>query len=176
MSNCSDHKNPLKHSGTSQGQRLPAGLKKDYVRIDEKTFADWIIFANEYAAFLNFFNLTNQNVGDWKPFFENEIATVISLFVIEDIDAYRSAIQSRLEILQDTNNTDEELLKTKLGDLFSAIFSYSKALEDLNARLPEDFSLRILIENLISSKLRSSLAKWIGYYKGAQANSLVSIA
>jgi hypothetical protein len=40
MTDCSKHKNPLIHNGTSQAQRLLPGLDKNqYARVDEKEFA-----------------------------------------------------------------------------------------------------------------------------------------
>ncbi len=60
MANCSKHKNPLINNGTSQIQRVLPGLDKNrYALVDEKEFADWIVFANDFALFINYYNNSN---------------------------------------------------------------------------------------------------------------------
>ena len=70
MANCSDQKNPLQNNGTSQSQRLLAGLDRTVFAVpDEKDFADWIVFANNFAAFINYYNISNK-----QRVFEKKIA------------------------------------------------------------------------------------------------------
>ena len=63
MPDCSEHKNPLQRSGTSQGHRLLPAQKAAYVQVDEKEIADWIVFAGEFAAYLNYYDISNTVAG-----------------------------------------------------------------------------------------------------------------
>ena len=59
---CNNIKNEysILHNGTSQGGRFPRSLDTEYVKVEERTEADWIVFAREYSKFLQFYNASNQ--------------------------------------------------------------------------------------------------------------------
>ena len=75
MANCNELKNPLKNNGTSQYQRLLPGLdKSQFALVDEKEFADWIVFANNFGTFINYYNNTNSVAGNWQAFFSSDVS------------------------------------------------------------------------------------------------------
>ncbi len=58
--------------GQSQQQRLPDQLRPDYARIDGRSFADLLRFAEGFAAEVKFYDsATNEADGDWMPFFSD---------------------------------------------------------------------------------------------------------
>jgi len=59
-------------NGTSQAQRLPPALKAGYVGIEERSVADWVRFAQQFARELKFFNLNNEVEGDWSGFLKGD--------------------------------------------------------------------------------------------------------
>lgn len=68
--NCID-KNPLQRDGTSQRQRMLEALNPDGVQLHGFTMKDWMRFAYEFAAHVNFFG-TGSDVlpeGNWQNFF-----------------------------------------------------------------------------------------------------------
>ena len=89
MANCGENKNPLKRGGISQVQRSLAALKPQYAMVDENDFGEWIVFANEFAGFLNYFDVDNVKKGDWKPFFTSDISSQLGSVAVQDIDTYR---------------------------------------------------------------------------------------
>src|SRR4051812_24594918 len=69
----SDHCNiphPLKREGTYQFERFPLPLGDDYVKLDERKFADLLKQSAEFARFVNYYNEQNLKDDDWTPFFE----------------------------------------------------------------------------------------------------------
>jgi len=46
----------LNYSGTSQLQRALQALLTGYAKVDERTTAQLVLFAKNYAAYLNYFN------------------------------------------------------------------------------------------------------------------------
>ncbi|GGH06711.1 baseplate J/gp47 family protein [Mucilaginibacter phyllosphaerae] len=54
--------------GISQAQRLVAELDPDYIRVEERSLADFVKFANDFAAYLKFFNSENEAAGNWGAF------------------------------------------------------------------------------------------------------------
>ncbi|HEY6976464.1 MAG TPA: hypothetical protein VH396_09240, partial [Chitinophagaceae bacterium] len=130
----------------------------------------WIVFANEFARFLNYFDETNTIKGDWTPFFTSDISSVLGSIAIQDIDEYREQIKERFDFLKDDDNkADVTGLETKLNELFSAVLTLSKAMDEYYSKLPVTLTLKNTLLNLIQTKLSSSLNRLLGYYKAANS-------
>src|SRR5690606_7059618 len=123
-------------------------LKNGYVNVDEHDYADWIVFANEFAAYLNYYDATNTVSGNWKPFFENDISAVLGTIAIQNIDEYRQTIAKRFTILKgDEFSSTITSKREMLGSLISAILTLCRALDNKMAALPEDVPLKSTIKN-----------------------------
>lgn len=172
MANCSKHKNPLINNGTSQIQRVLPGLDKNqYALVDEKEFADWIVFANDFAVFINNYNNSNTVAGNWKPFFSSDISAQLGTIALQNIERYQLEIKERFDFIRDDDNeTALTEIRIKLNELFSAILTISKALDSYTLKLPEDTSLKQTIFNLTKTKLSPSLKRLIAYYQAAQTH------
>ncbi len=180
MANCNENKNPLKHSGTSQSQRLLQGLQAGYVKVNEKEYADWIVFANEFSKYLQYYDETGTASGNWQAFFASDISALLGIIAVQDIDAYRRKIKSRFDFIKDDSNAgDMNAIRKKLHELFSAVFSLSKALDKYLLTLPESepenegdnvIGLKATLQNLVETKLAPALQRLISYYKAAEPN------
>src|SRR5665648_3734 len=170
MANCSEHKNPLINNGTSQIQRVLPGMDKNqYALVDEKEYADLILFANNFAVFINYYNNSNISSGSWKPFFSSDVSAQLGTIALQDIARYKLEIRKRFDFIRnDDNETLLPDIKLKLNELFSAILTLSKALDNYVQKLPEDTTLKKTIYNLIKTKLSPALNRLIAYYKAAQ--------
>lgn len=177
MALCGDNKNPLQHNGTSQQDRLLAGLQSGYVQVDERTDADNIMYAAAYAQFINYFDETNTAKGDWKPFFTTDISATLAAFASQNIDAYKVAVKQRFYFLKDNQNSAAETaLKRTLTELFAALFTLSKVLDNYYKSLPETVTVKAGLLNLIKVKLSPALSRLIAYYKGALARNYAPVA
>ena len=47
---------------------MQAALDPEYVRIDERSYKDLLLFAQQYARELRYYNGDNQPRGDWSAF------------------------------------------------------------------------------------------------------------
>ncbi len=170
MADCSEHKNPLIHNGTSQAQRLLPGMDKNqYAKIDEKEFADWIVFANNFAAFVNYYNHSNVTAGNWQPFFSNDISAQLGTIALQNISRYQLEVKERFDFIRnDENKSSLNQIKIKLEELYSAILTLSKSIDNYVKKLPAETSLKQTINNLVKTKLSSSLKRLIAYYKAAE--------
>ena len=152
---CNDQKNPLQHEGTSQQQRQIAALQAAYVRVDERDFADWIMFASRFSVYLNYYGESNTATNNWRPFFDNDIAAILGSIAIQNIDDYRRAVKERLDFLRDDENEgDQSALEDTLGSLFSAMLTMSISLDNYLFRLPQDHVLNQSLRNAITQKLQ----------------------
>lgn len=171
MSDCSKHKNPLHHNGTSQIQRLLPGLDKNrFALVDEKGFADWIVFANNYAAFINYYNTSDSISDNWQSFFDTDISAQLGTIAIQNIERYRTEIKERFDFIKnDDNKLSLTTIKIKLNELFSAILALSKAIDGYALSLPNETILKQNIRNLIQIKLAPALHTLIANYYAADA-------
>ena len=127
MANCSKHKNPLINNGTSQIQRILPGLDKNcYALVDEKEFANWIVFANDFAVFINNYNNSNTVAGNWNSFFSSDISAQLGTIALQNIERYQLEIKERFDFIRDDDNeTALAEIRIKLNELFSAILTRS---------------------------------------------------
>ncbi|GAB3422899.1 hypothetical protein [Niabella aquatica] len=170
---CNEHKHPLQHGGTGRAQRSVKALAPGYAGVDERTEADWIVFAHEFAGFLNYFDENNDVAGNWKVFFGSDISAVLGTIVIQDIDSYKQRIKEEFDFLRDDdNNADILALKKRLNQLFSILFTLCLALDSQYTKLPDNLLLKNILLNLIKSKLAPALKRLMGYYKAAHLTGL----
>jgi hypothetical protein len=169
MSDCSEHKNPLQHNGTSQPQRFLPGMDLDnYALADEKEYGDWIVFAAEFARYIRYYGSDHLSTRDWQAFFTGDISAKLGLIAIQDIDRYRTEIKDRLDYIRDDDNSASlGIIYMKLNELFSALLTLSKALDETLAQLPEETSLKSTIFNLVRTKLAPALKQLLAYHKAA---------
>jgi hypothetical protein len=174
MSDCSENINPLQHNGTSQAQRLLPGLDPaKFALADEKDYADWIVFAAEFARYLNYYDTGNELSGNWQVFFNSDISAQLGLVAIQDINRYRTEIRERFDFIRnDDNKSQLTTVKIKLNELFSAILTLSKALDLAQRKLPGETSLKASILNIIETKLAPALRKLIAYHAAADSSPL----
>lgn len=169
MAKCSDKKNPLQRNGTAQKERLLPGLQKGYVNVDEKTFADWIVFAKEFAGYLHYYELNAARSGDWVSFFSNDVSAVLGTIAVQDTDMYKRNIKQRFDFLKKDDYADHlPAAERKLDELFSALISFCAALDEFYRLLPADVNLKNGIENLIKTNLSPALQRMLHYYKAAK--------
>jgi hypothetical protein len=68
-----DIRNYPRRSGTSQLQRTKPALTGNEVKIDERTIADFILFAHRLSQHITYYNLNNVPQGNWSSFLQNDI-------------------------------------------------------------------------------------------------------
>lgn len=181
MSNCSDHKNPLQHNGASQAERLLPGLQAGYVQVNEKDYADWIVFAGEFAAYLNYYDATGTSAGNWQTFFTTDISALLGSIAIQDIDGYRRPINERFDFIKNNDNAGNlNAVMQKLHELFSVVLSISKALDRYLDKLPDydveeehRIAFKGTLKNIIETKLAPALQRLLAYHKAAVAEGFL---
>ncbi|MEB3357912.1 MAG: hypothetical protein VKK04_14375, partial [Synechococcales bacterium] len=77
--NSRETRNPLIRDGVAQQQRQMAALATDYVQVDEKDLADFLVFAHDLSQRVAYYNLENKQEGNWHVFFERSTPVQIAL-------------------------------------------------------------------------------------------------
>jgi hypothetical protein len=92
-------------NGTSQDGRQLKALDFDYVKIDERSFEDLLVFATGFSRLINYYNTNNQVEGDWSDFLNDEtiiLATMIDsdpgkIEIVFKNNLYKAGLFSRPE-------------------------------------------------------------------------------
>ncbi|MEP6466961.1 MAG: hypothetical protein ABJB05_11685, partial [Parafilimonas sp.] len=162
--------NLLAYSGTSQLQRMLNALASTYAQVDERAAADFILFAKNYAAYLNYFDANNNNTGNWQPFMNNDPAVVIATVAdwrTKDFIPYVEYVTATLQ--QATNMADaQNLFKT----LFDLVFTLATQLDNAFNNLTSDIPFKDYITVSIASNLALPLNAIWQYYNDFKAGSI----
>lgn len=166
MADCNDKKNPLQRNGTAQGNRKLPAMHADYVQVDERSFAAWIVFAGEYTKLLHFYDSTGSKNGDWSVFFSSDATAVLGTIALQDVNQYKALVKSSLDFLRDEDNEPKlSGAKKNLRLLFSTAFSLANAIDHYYKLLPDGHAYRAIIENLVKPLLAPAIRRLIAYYK-----------
>jgi hypothetical protein len=126
MASPCDRRNPLARSGTNQRERALPALDPEFFRVDERTTADLIGFAERLSRHLNYYGHDDTSTppastvtGDWQPFFTNDIAAILAGLATLPIGAFQTFARAVQEYLaNDIPNRDE----ADLSDHFRLVF------------------------------------------------------
>ncbi|OJJ22558.1 hypothetical protein BKI52_07705 [marine bacterium AO1-C] len=148
---------------TSQDSRLFEGLDFDYVKLDERSLEDLLLFVANFSKLINFYDTNNRVDGDWSDFLNDEI---IVLATIKQVDPIRAENRFR-KILDKANYFKRKQKKLQylrlcfeeihyLASLFEHWLMELKAVENFaNIQI----NVRDDIFNAISTKLAPALQK-----------------
>lgn len=153
--------NLTKNKGTSQFTRKFEAIDPSYVRIDERSFEDMLVFTSELSRLINFYNEEDKIDGDWSYFFADETVVLASI-----IDSKPTLIEERFK-----HNIYKARLYKKVSrkikyihKCFHQIYRLARQFEFWYKRLKsiEEFTLaqvdiRNEIANAIGSKLKTAL-------------------
>lgn len=78
------------NKGTSQKSRKNIALRNDYISIDERSTLDMMQFTLDFSQIVNFYNLQEKVIDNWKSFLLNDSAFVNALIATTDINKYKS--------------------------------------------------------------------------------------
>ena len=152
-----------KSTGTSQQSRQFQALDPEYVKIDERSFEDMLVFTSGLSRLINFYDEQKKIDGDWSYFFADETVVLASI-----IDSEPAAMEERFKnyIYKSQLYKKPERKLKYLQKCFEEIHEVACQFEGWYNRLRsiEEFTLsqvniRNEIANAISSKLSVALKK-----------------
>lgn len=130
MKNRCHNTNPLKHSGSSQGERLLESLIPDNVELHGLTEEEWLKFAYDYAQLINFYNSDHpdQPKGDWQAFFESsdDITVLLDRYGDGDVDPHLALFISFLKLLVFPQKSLNGIPKRHLDFYYSEVLQLNK--------------------------------------------------
>lgn len=160
--------NPLQRDGTHQRERLLAALKPDSVKVDERDIDEWLLYANRYAALLRFYDVQNIPDGDWTPFIQKDVSTLVAMVANADqqTESYKRQFDfymlsaAQIETTADSNRIFSNVLVV-LYNMASQLFTWQ------NTAIPE-LALQKTLDRLIASLIDNGFTELIGYLERAK--------
>lgn len=162
MGNSCNEKNPLIHSGTSQGERLLKALQPAYAPVDDRTDADLLLFIKNYARYIQFYDSSNIADGNWEALMQSDVAVVLATLSLQnhaDNIGYLRRLNSLISEASDNNS-----MKQKFGWLFDFSFSILYHIQEEYKHLPTDISYERTLRLGIQSQLGKLYQQLKAYY------------
>ncbi len=158
MSNCCDIPYPIIRNGTSQADRLLKELMPKYIKIDERSIADIISFAHDYAKLVNYYNSDNKKEGDWQPFFEQGDTVLLALMSCKDLKLVENEFEDQLA-KYDADPAGES------QNTIDFLYEFIKEPETWRIYLSDSTKMIYEIGAIIKEQLQDALVKLISYNK-----------
>lgn len=160
--------NPLQRDGTHQRERLLAALKPDSIKVDERDIDEWLLYANRYATLLRYYDVQNIPDGDWTPFIQKDVSTLVAMVANADqqIESYKRQFDfymlsaAQIETVADSNRVFSNVLVV-MYTMASQLFTWQ------DTAIPE-LTLRKTLDRLIASLIDSGFTELIGYLERAK--------
>jgi hypothetical protein len=162
--------NLLAYSGTSQIQRRLNALAATYAKVDERTAADFILFAKNYASYLKYYDANNNSNGTWQPFMNSDPAVIIATVAdwrTKDLIPFTEYATSTLQ--QETNVGNAQNLFKALFDL---VFTLATQLDNSYNNLRGDIPFKDYLNVSIASNLALPLNALWQYYNNFKASGI----
>jgi hypothetical protein len=165
MTNCCDVSNPLIRDGVSQSKRQVQALPPDFVKVDEKDIADFLVFAYQLSKQIIYYKANthptdnqpdptdNQPDGNWQGFFDSYAPVQIALISKTSSQNFRNTYNRHLDrFLFDRTPKNLAPLLLTLKNKFSQIF-------DWHGHIKTYPPLASYIKGLFKSNLRNPLLR-----------------
>jgi len=162
MANCLDTL-LLTSDGTSQAQRSLDALLATCPLVDERTVADLILFTKKYAAYLNYYDLSNKIAGNWEQLMSNDSAVIIAALADWKTQDYAPFIKTISDTAINPTTTDPDA-KNYFKVLFDFAFSLAIGLNNAYKQLPADSEYATFLSVSIASSLATPLNGLLYYY------------
>lgn len=129
-----DIRNYPHRSGTSQPQRHNADLLGEKVKIDEHSIADYIVFAHKLSIYLKYYNIKNEEAGNWQNFLQQDITYHTAVATADKSSFWEEAWAELMENIEATGSAAD--IEKKHRQYFTWRFDF---LYSLTGRLVEIF-------------------------------------
>src|SRR6185369_1703100 len=139
-------------AGTARAQRFPAPLAPEYARVDDRTSADQMSFALEFARLLVYYDDSNRPSGTWAGFFERDLAFLLARIVTTDFQREHFQAISIQAAVREGRADTREILKS-IYRMISRIYYWHRWARDIAEKDLSDNPFRMTLQSVIQSDL-----------------------
>lgn len=161
MANCTDKYASIR-SGSSQEQRVLKALLPASAPVDERGYAELILFAKKFAAYLNYYNDNNVADGDWQPFMSMDVSVTLAGISNTPVLAYQRFQQFLYTRIKSTLVENDR--KKFFKNVFDLYFSIATELDQYLALMPGDLQFAEYFSSTVRSRLQEPFQRMVHYY------------
>ena len=176
MASPCDRRNPLARSGTNQRERALPALDPEFFRVDERTTADVIGFAERLSRHLNYYGDDDTSAppistvtGDWQPFFTRDVAAVLAGLATLPVAAFQAFSRALQAYLADDPARSEADLRAHFKLALHLPVLLLRSAGAHFDRLSPDHPLRAFMRTVMIRDAAVPLEDLVEFYKGALA-------
>jgi hypothetical protein len=174
MSSDCKNKNPLQRSGVNQYQRVLAALLPSYAKVDERDYADLILFAKNYASQLNYFNATNIIDGNWQSLMSMDVSVTLASLIKLNAQGCFSYVKDIFQKIIEANVASVADLQNYFKVLFDVTFSITTILNEYYNQLPAGLEFKEALGNSIQSNFPAYYNRLKEYYDDGVAHGIIN--
>lgn len=159
--------NYLNFTGCNQQSRYSKALNPEYVKIDERSFTDNLVYSLGLSKLINYYNFQNLPDGDWSEFLTDEAVILAAISFIKPVE-FEDKFKKNVAKAISFHKADKKLKYLKI--CFEEIYSVAKKIDTWYQHLKnvEDFQqsdlqIRNEISNVVETKLRNGLQKFYSF-------------
>lgn len=167
---------PLRRQGTQQSERLLQALIPGNLRLDDRSMADLLAFAGEFAKHVRYWGADNTPGGDWSAFWEKDTTPLLALIASTDLEDIRARycnreleyyrLKQKEEQEPSTGQAEGTTTQQAIAALVLCIKETAEHIPELCAKLPAGNPIKAEIGRMVKSTLRHPLNLLIAYHKG----------
>jgi len=159
--------NPMVRDGTNQKGRFLKSLNPDSFKIDGRSAADLVIFAQRFSQELKFYDRQNQEAGTWFPFFGQNLTAILARCAKLPVESFRLFSQDLRAFL----SADPKRSTTQLRHHFQLLFHLPvillQEMGEIYQALPQNHDLKDYVNKVLIRDVEIPLRELVAYYKGA---------
>ncbi len=154
---------PLIRSGKSQAQRHLDALQPDYVQVDERNLADFLVFIGDFAKQVCYYSPDNQEDGDWQSFFIFHEPVHIARISKHNPEKELTSFLAAIEAARNDQLHQKEALASLFGDGLNLAQLINSWVNGFKGGVPHE--LKNIILNLISTNFIGIMTQWVAVTK-----------
>jgi hypothetical protein len=156
---------PLRRDGTSQRQRMPGALDPDAAPVDQRTTADLLLYAGEFARLIRYYSEHNVASGDWGPFLDHDVSTLVARVGAYDPEPLQADFDRRRAAAMAA--TTPGAFGAAFAALAAPVITLAGTFERWRHASIEGLQLRLRLDRLITGVLADALRDAIAALKRA---------
>jgi hypothetical protein len=171
--------NYFNFTGCTQDQRYSKALESGYVKIDERSFTDNLVYSLGLSKLFNYYNHENKPAGDWSEFLTDEavILAAISFIKPAELEEEFKKMAHRAVIFNNPVKKLKYLEKCfiKVYELANKIDTWFANLKNIEDFQQEEVQFRNEISNIVETKLAGVLKKFKSFVLAAPSEHTIGL-
>jgi hypothetical protein len=158
----------MNDSFTWRSRIMPEALDPSYIKVDERTLGDLMIYAGKYSSLVNYYDAANKHTGQWDRFFAEDQDVLLASLLQTNLDQYEACYYKWWSETESTQDFDKKY--ERLGYLFEITLEIPRRLDMLYAKTTrgqKEIKLVSELRRVIEENLRAELARLLHYAKAA---------